>query len=179
MQCRSLDRNVVSVADVFDALHFGEDLRWCWGVFEAGPADQNSRAVRTSNDYVYFFLFTSRHQAFERLRMIKQRVAARDKQGIRTDVGHLNGEFTRFDTVGAQSPRLDDALFAQLLQCTKCTLARCLELGHPFVTVEVSRNVMNPHEIKSVDTESLETILDRLHRALLGVVVDDLIWSAM
>src|SRR5215510_1728383 len=111
--------------------------------------------------------------------MIKQRIAARDKQASRTDVGHLNRELTRFDTVGAQPPGLDDALFAQLLQCAKCALAGDLELGHPFVTVEVSRNVMNPDEIYAVDTEPLETVLYRPHRARLGVVVDDLIWSAM
>src|SRR5262249_52139199 len=154
-QWRSLDRDAVSVADVFDALHFGEDLRRCWGVFEAGPPDQNSRAVRASYDHVYFFRFTGRHQALQRPRMIKQRVAARDQQGSRTDVGHLNGEFTRFDTVGAQSPGLNDALFAQLLQCAKRTLAGGFELGHPFVTVEVSRHVMNPDEIEAVDTEPL------------------------
>src|SRR5262249_32021496 len=112
MQCRSLDRDLVSVADVFNALHFGEDLRRCRGVFETASADQNSRAVRASDDYVYLFRFTSRHQALQRMRMIKQRVATGDKQGSRTDVGHLNRELTRFDTVGAQSPGLDDALFA-------------------------------------------------------------------
>src|SRR5262249_39011929 len=81
--------------------------------------------------------------------------------------------------VGAQPPSLDDALFAQLLQCAKCALAGGFKLGQPFVTVEVARNVMNPHEVYAVDTEPLETVLYRLHRALLGVVVDDLIWSAM
>src|SRR5215470_19439341 len=111
--------------------------------------------------------------------MIKQRVAARDKQGIRTHVGHLNREFTRFDTVGAQSPSLDDALFAQTLQCAKCAFACGFELGHPFVTMEVSRNVMNPDKINTVDAEPFETILYRFHSALLGVVIDDLIWSAM
>src|SRR5215510_7740285 len=173
MQCRSLDRDVVSVADVFDALHFGENVPWCWGIFEAAPADQNSRAVRASDDYVYLFRFTSRHQALQRMRMIKQRVAASDKQGSRTDVGHLNRELTRFDAISDQSPGLDDALFAQLLQCAKCAIAGDFELGHPFVAVEVSRNVMNPDEIYAVDTEPLETVLYRLHRALLGVVVDD------
>src|SRR5262245_44702429 len=176
MQCRSLDRDVVSVADVFNARHFGEDLRRCWGVFETGPADQNSRAVRTSDDYVYLFRFTSRHQALERLRMIKQRVTACDKQGSRTNISHLKREFTRFDTVGSQSPGLDDSLFAQLFQYAKCALAGGFELGHPFVTVEVSRNVMNPDEIQPVYIEPLETILYRFHRALLGVVVDNLIW---
>src|SRR5215468_8001071 len=111
--------------------------------------------------------------------MIQQRITARDKQGVRTDVGHLNREFTRFDAVGAQSPCLDDSLFAQLLQPAKCTLAGDFELCHPFVTVKVSRYVMNPHEIHMVDAEPLETILDRLHRAALGVVVDDLVWPAM
>src|SRR5262249_35658153 len=104
---------------------------------------------------------------------------ARDQQGIRTNIGHLNRELTRLDTVGAQSPGLDDALFTQLIQCAKCALAGGFELGHPFVTVEVSRDVMNPDEIQAVNIGPLETILDRLHRALLGVVVDELIWSAM
>jgi len=37
---------------------------------------------------------------------------------------------------------------------------------------------MNPHEIQAVDAESLETILDRLHRALFCVVINDLVRPA-
>jgi hypothetical protein len=44
--------------------------------------------------------------------------------------------------------------------------------------VEIAWDVMNPHEIQAVDGKPLETIIDRLHRAFFGVVIDDLVRPA-
>src|SRR5262245_15421297 len=71
-----LDGDLMAPGDGLDALDLGEDLRGRLLVLELGTTDQDARAVRATNNDVYFPGRGGRHQALQRALVIEQRVAA-------------------------------------------------------------------------------------------------------
>src|SRR5262249_52467157 len=63
-------------------------------------------------------------------------------------------------------------------QRTEGPRARGLEPSEPLVAVEILREIVDPHEVETVDAEALQALLDRSQRAVLRVVVDDAVGPA-
>src|SRR5215467_714883 len=146
LQGRSFDGNMVALGEGPDALDLGQDLRGRLLVLEVSAADQDARAVWASNNDVHFLGRSGRHQALKRALVIEQRVAAGEKEAVRWRLGHVQRQFARLDGVHAETPGLDDALLAQSGERTERPRASGLEPGDPLVAVEVTREVVNPHE---------------------------------
>src|SRR5215469_12621205 len=52
-----------------------------------------------------------------------------------------------------------------------------LKIGNPSVSMKVSRNIVNPDKVKTVQAQTLEAVLDRLHRTCFCVVIHDFVWT--
>src|SRR5262249_5695053 len=60
-------------------------------------------------------------------------------------------------------------------QRAKCSFARCLKLGNPFIAVEVLRDVVDPNEVDAINAHALEAIVDGAPGPVGCVVVDDFV----
>src|SRR5262249_13057894 len=147
-------------------------------VLEVGATDQDARAIWATNNDVHFLGRGGRHQALQGALVIEQRVAAGQKEAVWSRLGHVQRQFARLDGVHAEAPGLDNAPLAQLGERAERPRACGLEPGEPLVAVEVTREVVNPHEVQPVDAEALEAVLDRAQRAVRRVVIDHAVGPA-
>src|SRR5262249_18837212 len=79
-----LDGDLMALGDGLDALDLREDLRGRLLVLEVGTTDQDARAVRATNNDVHFLGCGGRHQALQCALVIEQRVAAGQKEAVRS-----------------------------------------------------------------------------------------------
>ena len=136
-------------------------------------ADQNTRAVRATNDDINALGCRFGHHALQGAGVIEQRIAAGQQHAVGAGFGQIERQLNGLHAVHTQTPALDDALVAQAAQSTECTRAGNLEMGKPFITIEVLCNIVNPDKVQAVGAQALQAVFDGLHRALFRVVVDD------
>ena len=111
--------------------------------------------------------------------MIEKRIATSQQEGVRLHFGHLDREFAWFHSIHTETPPFDDLSVAQFGQCDHGTSMRDLEFGNPVVSVEVTRNIVDPNEIQVIYPDSLEAVFDRPGGAVCRVVIHDLVLSAV
>src|SRR6187402_3657832 len=109
--------------------------------------------------------------------MVEQCVSAGDEKTIRISAFHR--ELAWLDTIHAQSPRLDHAFLAQPGKRFGRALHGGIEDGRPVVAVKVLRRIVDPHIVQAIGFQTTQTVVDRTQRAVLAVVVDDLVRQAV
>src|SRR5262249_48914147 len=101
-----------------------------------------------------------------------------EQEAIRLRLREIQHELAGLDTVDAEAPSLDDPLLAQTGQGAEGPRARGVEPSEPLVAVEILREIMDPHEVETVDAEAFQAVLDRSQSAVLRVVVNDAVGPA-